>query len=231
MSVYAERKIILLGQQSLQNSLLLELFKSKHRYLCTLQNNFPKQKSLSLKLPILILIDILAFPIDPGIDYIDDMTQLADKEWIAFLNMRHDADYEYLLEFEGLKGIFFRDATQEQLLKGINAIFEGDCWFSRRLMTSFLTKHRQVSKRLNGCKPHLTKQELTILHFVAEGETNEAIAKRLYLSVHTIKTHVYHIFRKIGVSNRIQAVNWMTDKKSVLEDNSLANRLQKTDNV
>ncbi|MFC6632921.1 helix-turn-helix transcriptional regulator [Microbulbifer taiwanensis] len=54
----------------------------------------------------------------------------------------------------------------------------------------------------------LTKREQEILHQLTSGEPNSVIATRLHLSEHTVKNHMYNIFRKIGVRNRLQASNW-----------------------
>lgn len=54
----------------------------------------------------------------------------------------------------------------------------------------------------------LTKREQEILAQLTTGEPNSVIASRLHLSEHTVKNHMYNIFRKIGVKNRLQASNW-----------------------
>jgi DNA-binding NarL/FixJ family response regulator len=54
--------------------------------------------------------------------------------------------------------------------------------------------------------PRLTAQELNVLRLVAEGRTNPEIGERLYLSRHTVKEYVSHAMRKLGASNRIEAV-------------------------
>jgi LuxR family transcriptional regulator of csgAB operon len=140
----------------------------------------------------------------------DTLGHFSDTSCIAFLNMHHDNDSELLLEYKCLKGIFYLDTPEDILIKGINAIFNGEYWFSRILITRYLKNRHRSSRPLNESINKLTKKELKILQCVAKGDSNEIIAKRLCLSVHTIKTHVYNIFRKIGVNNRIQAVNWMT---------------------
>jgi LuxR family transcriptional regulator of csgAB operon len=139
--------------------------------------------------------------------------------------MLHDEVDEQLLDYKGLKGIFYHDTTREQLVSGIRTIFEGDCWFSRRLMSRYLAARRENSKRVNGSITILTKKEQMILRHVAEGVTNQVIAKRLCVSVHTVKTHVYNIFRKIGVSNRVQAINWMADLGTDQFEPSMPTRL------
>ncbi|WP_226663360.1 response regulator transcription factor [Microbulbifer aggregans] len=54
----------------------------------------------------------------------------------------------------------------------------------------------------------LTKREQEILAHLTTGDANSIIASRLHLSEHTVKNHMYNIFRKIGVKNRLQASNW-----------------------
>jgi DNA-binding NarL/FixJ family response regulator len=59
----------------------------------------------------------------------------------------------------------------------------------------------------NGLEDELTRRELEVLRMLAEGETNAGIARRLIVSEDTVKTHVKHILRKLGVRNRSQAVS------------------------
>lgn len=54
----------------------------------------------------------------------------------------------------------------------------------------------------------LTRREQEILSQLTTGEPNSVIASKLHLSEHTVKNHMYNIFRKIGVKNRLQASNW-----------------------
>ena len=54
----------------------------------------------------------------------------------------------------------------------------------------------------------LTQRELEILSMVVSGATNEEIAARVCISPHTVKTHIYNIFKKINVPNRLQAALW-----------------------
>jgi DNA-binding CsgD family transcriptional regulator len=66
----------------------------------------------------------------------------------------------------------------------------------------------QVRPRSANClEEELTRRELEVLSMLAEGETNASIARRLIVSEDTVKTHVKHILRKLGVHNRSQAVS------------------------
>lgn len=58
---------------------------------------------------------------------------------------------------------------------------------------------------LAAADPLLTDREIQVLRLVAKGETNNAISELLAISPHTVKSHVIHIFNKLGVSDRTQA--------------------------
>ncbi|MCR4424849.1 MAG: LuxR C-terminal-related transcriptional regulator [Firmicutes bacterium] len=55
-------------------------------------------------------------------------------------------------------------------------------------------------------RPRLTRAEKTVMALLAEGKTNRAIARELFISVNTVKTHVRSIFQKLGVGTRSSAV-------------------------
>ena len=65
----------------------------------------------------------------------------------------------------------------------------------------------RLPRAANGLEDELTRRELEVLSMLAEGETNARIARRLIVSEDTVKTHVKHILRKLGVHNRSQAVS------------------------
>jgi LuxR family maltose regulon positive regulatory protein len=84
--------------------------------------------------------------------------------------------------------------------------------YVRRLLAEFPvdeTEHAALSRtKATGtdlAEP-LSGRELEVLHLIAEGLTNQEIATRLYLSLHTVKVHARNIIAKLGVGNRTQAV-------------------------
>jgi LuxR family transcriptional regulator, regulator of acetate metabolism len=74
------------------------------------------------------------------------------------------------------------------------------------------------ARATHGLEDELTRRELEVLSMVAEGETNASIARRLIVSEDTVKTHVKHIFRKLGVHNRSQAVSHYFQASKLGED-------------
>src|SRR5690554_8163186 len=99
-----------------------------------------------------------------------------------------------------VNGLFYQDATQQQLCKGIEGLFAGEYWLSRQLVADYLYRTRKKPKPKMPMKAELTKREVQILQLTATGATNTEIAEQLNVSMHTVKTHIYNLFKKIGVA-------------------------------
>jgi LuxR family transcriptional regulator of csgAB operon len=118
------------------------------------------------------------------------------------LNMEEDA------VLRGIKGFFYELESPEPLLKGVRVISEGEVWVSRAIMSKCIVKQKSQGRIGSRGTSGLTARETEILAMVAVGVKNEEIADRLCISPHTVKTHIYNIFKKIGVPNRLQAALW-----------------------
>jgi len=105
----------------------------------------------------------------------------------------------------GVSALFFRSDAVAEMLKGIGALMKGESLIPRELRSAGPAK-RAHSTAEEG---ELTARELEILALVTTGATNEAIGSELGISPHTVKTHLYNIFRKIGVDSRFGAALWL----------------------
>ncbi|MDJ0808055.1 MAG: LuxR C-terminal-related transcriptional regulator [Gammaproteobacteria bacterium] len=148
---------------------------------------------------------------------IERIADLSTKLKIAFINMSEACELDALIEWPQVKGVFYDHADQDQLLKGVEKIFEGECWFSRKVMTRYMSRHRNTQRRPSQTMSVLTMKERQIIWCMAKGDSNKKIAKRLNISDRTVKTHVYNIFRKINVTNRVQAVNWVKNCREQID--------------
>jgi DNA-binding NarL/FixJ family response regulator len=107
----------------------------------------------------------------------------------------------------GASGYLPREAGAAQLVAAIRAVASGGAYLTpaltRQLLDDFVaTIPAQRSERL----VELTDQEVEVLRLLAKGHSNAELGARLYLSESTVKTHLSHVFRKLGVRDRVQAV-------------------------
>ena len=122
---------------------------------------------------------------------------------------------EELFLWNTLVGIFYTSDDVQMLQTGIDKILQGDMWFSRKFSQQYITHLRQNSKPVYKQAPSiLTKRELQIITFLAMGASNQQIAKQLFVSENTVKTHLHNIFKKIEVKNRVQALIWAKENIS-----------------
>ncbi|WP_248642543.1 LuxR C-terminal-related transcriptional regulator [Litchfieldella anticariensis] len=149
-------------------------------------------------------------------DHVDDDTMQAwqakvvdyDNIAMAAFNLRDEDHSADVLATLHLQGVFYRSDDLMLICKGISKLLEGDLWMSRTLMTRLIDFYRRQQR--NAYRPvcGLTHRELEIIGLLGSGASNSEIADRLFVSEHTVKSHLYNIFRKIKVHNRIQAMNW-----------------------
>ena len=209
--------IAILGHHRLQNDLLAELIRSEtsntsvsvvsqsdeiHR---TILNAAEDNKSL------LIVIDYRGVEFEETLEVLRKHTTTPDQFQVALFNLPESTDLEEFASWPQLSGAFLSNIDQSQLIKGINAILDGEIWLPRKLVSKFVHRARSSFKPTDTNAEKLTEREIEILKVMSTGARNVEIADSLNLSPHTVKTHVYNIFKKINASNRLQAVNWAND--------------------
>jgi ATP/maltotriose-dependent transcriptional regulator MalT len=131
------------------------------------------------------------------------------QDLLGLFNLRRGAGMEEQSLALGVRAFFYQGDSIDQLMKGIRAIFQGELWLSRKIMTRYILHNdaHPFLRKENGARL-LTSREKEVLSMIAQGASNEMISDQLCISRHTVKTHLYNIFRKIRVPNRLQAVLW-----------------------
>lgn len=108
-----------------------------------------------------------------------------------------------------IRGIFYREDSQSIFIKGMKAILNGALWLSRKTLSECILMPGEAIKTPHTLElSQLSLRQIEILRHVHTGESNQEIADALGLSLHTVKTHLYNIYKKINVSNRLQATLW-----------------------
>ena len=127
---------------------------------------------------------------------------------IALFNLQKGSGLERRAFSKGIKGFFYRDDSIAQILKGLRSMLRGELWMSRDILTKVALQGRAKAHRDRPQTNDLTQREIEILALLSIGSSNDDIAGKLYISPNTVKTHLYRVFRKIEVPNRVQAALW-----------------------
>jgi len=103
------------------------------------------------------------------------------------------------LVLKGVVGILPPSADSELLKKALKAVFSGELWLDRNTLMKLLNSMRQQEKNVN-----LAKREKEIVFHICQGYRNKEIAQKLNISEQTVKSHCNRIYKKLGVSDRLQ---------------------------
>jgi DNA-binding NarL/FixJ family response regulator len=118
-------------------------------------------------------------------------------------------EYVYDALCAGASGFLLKDVPPEQLVEGIRAVANGDSLLApsvtRRLIEEFVRSRPPRTEQHEGLS-ELTARELEVLQAMARGLSNAEIAKELFVSETTVKTHVAHVLMKLKLRDRVQAV-------------------------
>lgn len=115
-------------------------------------------------------------------------------------------------QWYNLAGYFYHSTSNEQFCDELIKMIAGHNCLPKSLLIKLFKhwqaiNHQQANPTVKA-KLSLTRRELEILTHLQIGQSNLDIADSLFVSEHTIKSHLYRIFRKLNVSNRRQAINW-----------------------
>lgn len=196
---------VIFGRRSLQNELLARLIEGHQAMPCAIAEHDDFDLSYQHK-SALALLDAGASAASALEDQVGKLqTQVSI---IAIFNARLDQALDRLLRWPRVKGFFYEHTGEEQFLKGVQSLCMNEHWLPRKVMAEYLEETRSTQPHPGVVDASLTPKETQILRAMISGAKNSDIAQVLHLSPHTIKTHVYNLFRKIKVSNRVQAVSW-----------------------
>jgi len=143
--------------------------------------------------PDIILMDI-SMPGQSGIDLCKEVKEKYPSVFIIGLSTFNQQSFIQKMIDNGASGYVLKNATQEELMEGIETVMKGRTYLS-------IEAAQSLQKNSNGEMPVLTRREKEVLELIAGGMTNPEIAAKLFISVTTVDTHRKNLLAKFDVKN------------------------------
>jgi len=203
------KAILIVGPNRIQNQLIASSLEKETAVKCFALDSSAELESdpLTGHEHRLLLYDCMGKEVE---GCLEECTPLVEKKQgvhtLCLFNLRKGAGLEEGLLAQGVKGFFYLGEPFQNLAKGVQAVLNGEFWVSRKIMSDLIEKNKHGTNKVR--QDILSRRETEILTEIAEGATNGEIADKLCISKHTVKTHVFNIYRKINVKSRFQAALW-----------------------
>jgi DNA-binding NarL/FixJ family response regulator len=149
--------------------------------------------------PDVVLMDLRM----PGLDGVGAIQAIKEQRPSANILVltTYDSDADIVRAVEaGATGYLLKDTPREELFRAVRAASRGESVLAPAVAARLMTRMRAPTEE------NLSAREIEVLQLVAAGNNNQQIGKALHVSTATIKTHLIHIFEKLGVGDRTSAV-------------------------
>ena len=161
--------------------------------------------------PDVVLLDI-RMPEGDGLWALETIKATHPEVCVIMLTTYANPGYLARAVTAGAAGYLTKETDPDRIVAAIRAAVAGDELLDRNLLRAALRNVApETELPLAAEEPPLeplTEQEIAVLRLIAAGLGNEEIGAALAISVNTVKTHIRHIFQKLGVSDRTQAAVW-----------------------
>jgi DNA-binding NarL/FixJ family response regulator len=159
--------------------------------------------------PDVILMDIRM----PEMDGLEATARIVDaSDWsvrVIILTTFDPDEYVYEALRAGASGFLLKDVPRHELAAAVRTVHEGGAMLSpaitRRLIGRF-AQRLEVDTGMTRRLEQLSDREREVLSEIAQGRSNAEISERLFIGAATVKSHINHLFTKLGVRDRAQAV-------------------------
>ncbi|HYE94570.1 MAG TPA: response regulator transcription factor [Rubricoccaceae bacterium] len=151
-----------------------------------------------------VLVSDIGLPGLLGTEAVRRAKALAPALQVVMLTIHEDEDRLFEALCAGASGYLLKSASAEQVLRAVREVHAGGAPFTPPMARKVLGHFRQAPVA-DG--PALTEREREVLRLLADGHTQRGIAEALFLSPHTVDTHLRHVYEKLHVRTAPAAVS------------------------
>ena len=156
--------------------------------------------------PDIVIMDI-ALPKLNGIEATKQIKAISPGTAVLVLTAYDDDEYVFALLEAGAAGYLLKDVSTDELVDGIRAVQAGESTLHPAIARKVVNRFSQLAQEdENAPLETLTEREVEVLQLAGKGITNRQIADQLSISHRTVQAHLSHIFDKLGVGSRTEAV-------------------------
>lgn len=158
-----------------------------------------------------VAVVLMDLQMGAGMDGVTATSQikLLDAAPPVLILTTYDTDADILAAVKaGASGYMLKDAPPEQIRQAVLAAAAGQTALAPKIAALLMN-------RISNPAPALTPREVQLLGLLATGLSNRAIAKQIFISEATVKTHLVHIYGKLGVDNRTAAIAAATQRRII----------------
>jgi DNA-binding NarL/FixJ family response regulator len=161
--------------------------------------------------PDVLLLDIVM----PGLDGLAVIRELRRRELptqvivlTAALDERLALDAARL----GVEGIVLKEMAPRLLIQCIRKVHGGERWVETRSLQAAFERALAREAGMSELRASMTPREVELIRMVSDGLRNREIASRLHITVGTVKSHLYNVYKKAGVDNRVALRRYAEEK-------------------
>ena len=172
------------------------------------------EAAVSANRPDLIVMDVRMKRLD-GVETTRRLRARSDAPPVLVLTTFDDDEVLAGALRAGASGFQLKDARGEDMVRAARAVASGEGWLDPSVTARVLTVFKAASAPLTDGEGSafatLTAREVDVLRAIGQGATNQEIAESLFVSEATVKSHIGHIFTKLGLRDRAAAIVFAFD--------------------
>lgn len=142
---------------------------------------------------------------------VKDICYYAPSSKVLIISSDHNKMNIYQVLEYGVHGFLTKECNKEEIIRAIYATAKGEKFFCNKVLNVLLEK--RITQPQSDCEPTcLSEREIEISRYIANGHTNTAIAEKLIISVHTVRSHRKNIMRKLKINSVSELVLYAVSK-------------------